>query len=506
VFFQVIGANQQIKVATTDANGNAVVSYTGIQAGVDTVVASTTAAGTALTSNSVQVTWTAGKHVTFVGLNLSPQGGTVNQPFNASVSLTDVSAKPAASLAGQAVTVTLGSSTCTATTNSAGVATCTLTPSTAGTATLTATFAGSSALAPAQQSVGVNVSFAATPAPTVSLSVSPTTIAAGSPATLTWSSTDATACTAAGAWSGAEPTSGSLTVTPATNGSYSYTLTCTGNGGTAKATAVLAATLATVTVTAHSGGGAMSGILLALLGLLVLLRVRAGRHAIGGTLLCLAIGLGALSGSGVVRADPTAGADGNAWLDQIYVGVRAGTMSINLSDAHLDAGLAAAGYGEVAASTHDSAFSGTLYLGYELAPHADLEFDYTHRDSRVATLSGTVASSASFAPLVQDTAGLIRGYGNIFGVSFRGRIEVAPRFLLDPRIGVFYWDTKVTAAAPDAIFATNHSGGGLTLGIGAAYRVWRGLEIGAGVDYFDGSPNNSAVLYAGTLEWRFGKR
>jgi hypothetical protein len=260
-----------------------------------------------------------------------------------------------------------------------------------------------------------------------------------------------------------------------------------------------------VTVTAHSGGGAMSGILLALLGVLVLLRVRAARQAIGGTLLCIALGLGVLSGSGVVRADPTAAADVNSVLDHVYVGVRAGTMPINLSDAHLDAGLAAAGYGEVSASTHDSAFGGTLYVGYELVPHADLEFDYTHRDSRVATLSGTVASSASFAPLVQDTAGLIRGYGNIFAVTFRGRLEVAPRVLIDPRIGAFYWNTKVTAAAPGAIFDTNHSGGGLTLGIGAAYRVWRGLEIGAGVDYFDGSPNNSAVLYAGTLEWRFGK-
>jgi hypothetical protein len=32
------------------------------------------------------------------------------------------------------------------------------------------------------------------------------------------------------------------------------------------------------------------------------------------------------------------------------------------------------------------------------------------------------------------------------------------------------------------------------------------LEVGAGVDYFDGSPNNISVLYAGTLEWRFGWR
>jgi hypothetical protein len=505
VYFTVTGANGQFGSAPANASGIAVFSYTAQQAGADTVVAATSAATTTLTSNQVQVTWTAGKHSTFLSLNTSAKAGTVNQPVTVSATLADVSANPEVGLQGQSVTLTLGTATCTATTNASGTASCPLTPTQAGTSTLQASFAGSSQYVAASDSAAFNVSAGAAAAPTVTLTLSPTNVAAGAPATLTWASTNATACTASGAWSGSEATSGTETVTPSATGSYSYVLTCSGPGGTATATAVLSATLATVTVTAHSGGGAMSGILLALLGVLVLLRVRAARQAIGGTLLCIALGLGVLSGSGVVRADPTAAADVNSVLDHVYVGVRAGTMPINLSDAHLDAGLAAAGYGEVSASTHDSAFGGTLYVGYELVPHADLEFDYTHRDSRVATLSGTVASSASFAPLVQDTAGLIRGYGNIFAVTFRGRLEVAPRVLIDPRIGAFYWNTKVTAAAPGAIFDTNHSGGGLTLGIGAAYRVWRGLEIGAGVDYFDGSPNNSAVLYAGTLEWRFGK-
>jgi uncharacterized protein (TIGR03118 family) len=63
-------------------------------------------------------------------------------------------------------------------------------------------------------------------APAVSLSVSPATIVIGQSATLTWSATNAAACTAGGAWSGSQSTSGTLTVTPASAGTASYMLTC----------------------------------------------------------------------------------------------------------------------------------------------------------------------------------------------------------------------------------------------------------------------------------------
>jgi len=75
-----------------------------------------------------------------------------------------------------------------------------------------------------------------TPPPTVTLSASPTSVSTGSSSTLTWNSTNATACTASSAWSGAEPTSGS-TSTGALNQTSTYTLTCTGAGGSTSASA-----------------------------------------------------------------------------------------------------------------------------------------------------------------------------------------------------------------------------------------------------------------------------
>ena len=87
--------------------------------------------------------------------------------------------------------------------------------------------------------------------PTPTLTLSATSIAAGSTATLTWSSTDATSCTASGSWSGTLATSGSQTVTPTAVGTDTYDLTCSNSGGNSSAAA---ATL-TVTAAPSSGGG-----------------------------------------------------------------------------------------------------------------------------------------------------------------------------------------------------------------------------------------------------------
>ncbi|MBW2046219.1 MAG: hypothetical protein JRI96_15295, partial [Deltaproteobacteria bacterium] len=67
------------------------------------------------------------------------------------------------------------------------------------------------------------------PPPTLTLDASPLTIDPGQSSTLTWSSTDATSVTASGGWSGSKALSGSETVSPTAN--TTYTLTATGPGG-----------------------------------------------------------------------------------------------------------------------------------------------------------------------------------------------------------------------------------------------------------------------------------
>jgi len=103
----------------------------------------------------------------------------------------------------------------------------------------------------------------APPAPTASISASPTAVPAGGSSTLTWNSTNATSCSASGDWAGAEPTSGSQVVSNLTAQS-TYTLICDGAGGQAMSSATVSilppdTTAPTVSVTAPADGATVNG-------------------------------------------------------------------------------------------------------------------------------------------------------------------------------------------------------------------------------------------------------
>jgi hypothetical protein len=85
------------------------------------------------------------------------------------------------------------------------------------------------------------------PAPSITLTASPNSVPSGGTSTLTWTSSEATSCTASGAWSGSRPTSGSASTATLTAPDNTFTLTCTGAGGSASKSA-------TVTVTSSSSG------------------------------------------------------------------------------------------------------------------------------------------------------------------------------------------------------------------------------------------------------------
>jgi hypothetical protein len=135
--------------------------------------------------------------------------------------------------------------------------------------------------------VANSVTEAATPVavtvtvPTVTLSASPTSIAVGSPVTLTWTATNATSCVASGGqsgdgWSGTKATSGTASVTPSAAGAVTYTLSCSSGPQSATATAQVTATSAS----SSSGGGKGGGTLdtLSLLWLLAMFGWRQRHH------------------------------------------------------------------------------------------------------------------------------------------------------------------------------------------------------------------------------------
>ncbi|HLK10841.1 MAG TPA: protease pro-enzyme activation domain-containing protein [Candidatus Binatia bacterium] len=157
VFFSVTGANPQVRMVRADASGRAALRYVGASQGRDLVIATATPGNTSLTSNTAQVTWTAGPHVTFLTLNPSPTAGVPGRPVGVVAALADVSARPPAPVGGATVAFALGGAHCSAATDGRGMATCPLTPAGLGNGTLTASFAGTSALLAASDAVGFDV-------------------------------------------------------------------------------------------------------------------------------------------------------------------------------------------------------------------------------------------------------------------------------------------------------------------------------------------------------------
>lgn len=83
----------------------------------------------------------------------------------------------------------------------------------------------------ASESVTVTVLAPEVP-PQLDLRASPTVIESGERATITWSTNEVvTACTASGDWQGARPSTGSSTVSPSNEGTYTYIMTCRNSGG-----------------------------------------------------------------------------------------------------------------------------------------------------------------------------------------------------------------------------------------------------------------------------------
>lgn len=154
----VSGANPRTSLVRTDATGKAIFTYTGVSTGADLAFASADVTGTTLFSNEAKVTWTPGRHSTFLTMNLSPSTGTVNTPLTLAASLVDVSAAPMAAVGGVPVSFTIAGQTCTDTTNAAGTASCTVTANVPpGSYPSIATFSGNSQLLTSTASRTVNL-------------------------------------------------------------------------------------------------------------------------------------------------------------------------------------------------------------------------------------------------------------------------------------------------------------------------------------------------------------
>jgi hypothetical protein len=162
-----------------------------------------------------------------------------------------LTANPASIASGGTSTLTWSSTNATSCTASGGWTGTKTASGTQSTGALTANTTYSLTCSGAGGTTTASVTVSIAPVPTATLTANPTTLASGATSTLTWSSTNATSCTATGgAFAGAKGPSGSQS-TGALTSNTTYTLKCTGTGGTSAAATATIAIVPTAALTAN---------------------------------------------------------------------------------------------------------------------------------------------------------------------------------------------------------------------------------------------------------------
>ena len=373
-----------------------------------------------------------------------------------------------------------------------------VTPSAAGVQSYTLTCTGAGGSASASASLAVSTA----PAPTLTLSVSPASITIGQSVVVTWSSTNATACAASGAWSGTQATAGSVNETPSVTGTATYTLVCSGAvspAATSSAMVIVQAPAGTPTQTnlsGRAGGGSLGWSSLVGLALLVALRAR-------GALRALTVSALALLGFIVPAAAQDASPQWQFKWDQTYIGLRVGSGDYLESSSHLDAQVAAAGFSGTDTSITHHRLAGAAYVGVPFYGPLSLELGFADLARYPVAIS---TSSSDIAALSQTIARKLWSAGQAVTLGLAAPLDVVSWFAIEPRLAVLAFRSKQEVFTPLGTFADDRTGGGADAGLSLLVHPMRSVYVGAGVDYFDLGGHGSVLLYSAEIAYHFGTR
>ena len=195
-------------------------------------------------------------------------------------------------------------------------------------------------------------------------------------------------------------------------------------------------------------------------------------------------------------------ADDASWLSNLYAGVRAGDSTSSMNAARLTRDLRADGFQVTAAGDERGTASGTLYVGYELRDHFAVEVAGTYVGRTRAALQGV--QPANLNPLLEDTARIVRGSGDIVSLEARYRWPLAHAIDLDLRAGPYVWitTTDVYVSGADQLHRTD-DGIGFTAGAGPRFSLGQHFGIGVGADYLQSNSDNHFVVFSASLEYHF---
>jgi len=265
-------------------------------------------------------------------------------------------------------------------------------------------------------------------------------------------------------WSGTEATSGTLTVTPASSGSYSYTLTCTGNGAVplpsrlsrrrwlrSPSLRILGGAMTCpcswvgiIGAAAPAGGAAHCS------------RAICRRARPGGVPRIFACSSRQAACHAQTRR-PRAGRCRASWWIRSTRGFVSAACT-RMSAGNIDRSLAGLGYPGVGQiRRHRSPAAPCMWLRIGAARGRRVRLHPSQRKCRDAEWNRCLGCERH--ALLQDTTDVIRGYGNIFSLTFRPRAENRTESHARSAYRWFFLDTKSRAGAGFRVDNT-HEGGG----------------------------------------------
>ena len=244
-------------------------------------------------------------------------------------------------------------------------------------------------------------------------------------------------------------------------------------------------------VTVTSGGGSLSLVLIVALGLLVLLRLALSFRNVTAALLVIV---------GALASRPSAAADWNDVLSDLYFGGALGEVTSSLTPSKVTSRLRADGYQITATDVQASSFSGSLYVGYELPKQFALELGWSYLGRTRTTLQSV--EPANLEQLLYDASQVTRGSGDAWSLVGRYRWALRPQLSLDLRAGPYRWVTHSDLWI-DSVQQLNRNdrGWGYMLGLGPRYVLSKHWAMALNANYFASTSDNRFVQVSASIDY-----
>lgn len=245
-------------------------------------------------------------------------------------------------------------------------------------------------------------------------------------------------------------------------------------------------------VAVTSGGGSLSLLMLAALGVVLLLRIKRARLSGGAALLATCA---------AVMSHPAGASDGDVGLSNLYFEGDLGEVTSSLTPGKVTSRLQADGYAIEATDLQRTSLSGSLFIGYELPKQFALELGWSYLGRTRTELQGI--EPANLGRLLYDASRVTRGSGDAWPLFARYRWALEPKLSLDVRAGPYRWVTHSDLWIGSVQqLNRNDRGWGYGLGLGPRYALSEHWALALNANYFASTSDNRFVQVTASIDYR----